>query len=258
MFRSTNPTLRENAFAQQRNYAGGQVMTIQGTINKCFVLLCLVMLSAFWVWGQVLPKTPVLAGQQAVQAGNPAAMGMTMGGAILGFIFAMITIFKKDWASVTVPIYALCEGAFLGGISAVFEMSYPGIVTQAVALTFGVMFCMLAIYKSGLIQVDQKFIMGISAAIGAIFLVYVVNIILSFFGRGIPLMYSSGPFGIGFSLIICGVAAFSLLVDFYMIEEYSRMGLKKNMEWYGAFSLMVTLVWLYLEILRLLSKLNRR
>jgi len=257
MFRSTNPVLRESVFARERSFAGGQVMTIQGTVNKCLILLALVMVSAFWVWGQVMPKMPVLSYQPG-QTGNPAAMGIAMTAGIIGFIVAMVTIFKKDWAAVTVPIYALCEGAFLGGISAIFEMSYPGIVAQAVLLTFGVMFCMLAIYRSGIIQVDQKFIMGISSAIGAIFLVYMVNIVLGFFGRGIPLMYSSSPFGIGFSLIICGVAAFSLLVDFHMIEQYSRMGLKKNMEWYGAFSLLVTLVWLYMEILRLLSKLSRR
>jgi len=258
MFRSTNPTLREDMFAGERSYAGGEAMTIQGTVNKCFILLGLVMLSAFWVWGQVMPETPVAGYQLGQQTGNPAAMGIAMAGGIIGFIVAMVTIFKKDWAAVTVPIYALCEGAFLGGISAIFEMRYPGIVTQAVLLTFGVMFCMLAIYRSGFIQVDQKFIMGISSALGAIFLVYLVNIILGLFGRGIPLMYSSSPFGIGFSLIICGVASFSLLVDFHMIEQYSRMGLKKNMEWYGAFSLLVTLVWLYMEILRLLSKLSRR
>ena len=137
-------------------------------------------------------------------------------------------------------------------------MQYPGIVVQAVSLTFGVMFCMLMVYKSGLIQVNEKFIMGIVSATGAIVLVYVMNMLLGFFGRQVPMISGSGPVGIGFSLIVCGIAAFNLIVDFYMIEQYSRMGLKKHMEWYGAFSLMVTLVWLYLEILRLLAKMNSR
>ena len=258
MFRSSNPTLREGFFEQERAYAGQQAMTIQGTINKCFILLSLIVVSAAWVWGQVIPKTPILDVYGQVAPSNPAAMSLAIGGMFVGAIFGFITIFKRDWAHVTAPIYAVCEGAFLGGVSAMFEMQYPGMVTQAVMLTFGVLFCMLAIYRSGLIKVDQKFVMGVSSAIGAIFLIYMVNLVLSFFGRGVPLMYSSSPFGIGFSLIVCGIAALSLMVDFYMIEQYSRMGLNKRMEWYGAFSLMVTLVWLYLEILRLLSKLNRR
>lgn len=185
-------------------------------------------------------------------------MAIAVGGGIIGFIFALITIFKKDWAPVTAPIYALCQGAFLGGVSAIFEMQYPGIVMQAVALTFGVLFCMLMVYKSGIIKVDQKFILGIASATGAIVLVYAMNFVLGFFGRGVPIVNSSGPFGIGFSLLVCGIAALNLIVDFHMIEQFSRMGLKKKVEWYGAFALMVTLVWLYLEILRLLSKLNRR
>lgn len=258
MFRSTNPTLRESFFSRERAFAGQPAMTIQGTINKCFILLALIVLTASWVWGQVMQKTVAVVAYGQAAPSNPAAMGIAVAGGIVGFILAMVTIFKKDWAKVTVPLYALCEGALLGGVSAIFEMQMPGIVLQAVMLTFGVLFCMLAIYKSGLIKVDQKFIMGISSAIGAIFLVYIVNIVLGIFGRGVPMVYSSSPFGIGFSLFVCGVAALSLMVDFYQIEQYAQMGLKKDMEWYGAFSLMVTLIWLYMEILRLLSKLRRR
>lgn len=258
MFRSSNPTLRESFFAQDRVFSGQPAMTIQGTINKCFILLFLIVLSASWVWGQVMPKVPMIAGVEMQQAGNPAAMGIAFWGWLLGMVFGFITIFKRDWAPVTAPIYALCEGAFLGGVSAIFEMQYPGMVIQAIALTFGVLFCMLAIYRSGLIKVDQKFIMGVSAAVSAIFLIYVVNIVLGLFGRAVPIVNSSGPFGIGFSVIVCGVAALCLMIDFYRIEEYSRMGLNKRTEWYAAFGLMVTLVWLYLEILRLLAKMNRR
>jgi len=257
MFRSSNPTLRENVFSGERAYAQGETATIQGTINKSFILLGLIAVSAYWIWGQVAQPASI-AGYGAVRSANPAAMGYVTMGAIAGFILGMVTIFKRDWAHVTAPLYALCQGVFLGAISAVFEMQYPGIVVQAVSLTFGVMFCMLMIYKSGIIKVDQKFIMGVAAATGAIFLVYVMNMILGFFGRHVPMIASAGPFGIGFSLIVCAIAAFNLIIDFYMIEQYTRMGLNKKMEWYGAFSLMVTLIWLYLEILRLLVKLNSR
>ncbi|MEW5895100.1 MAG: Bax inhibitor-1/YccA family protein [Candidatus Omnitrophota bacterium] len=257
MFRSSNPTLQEAFYAQERSFESGNTMTIQGTVNKSFVLLALIVLSASWVWGQAL-QPAALPQYGQVNAVNPAAMGYAGIGAIGGFIVAMVTVFKREWARFTAPVYALLEGLFLGGISAVFEMQYPGIVIQAVSLTFGVALTMLGIYKSGLIKVDQKFIMGVASATGAIALVYIVNIVLGFFGRGVPFVMSSGPWGIGFSVIVCGIAAFNLIVDFFMIEEFSRIGSKKHMEWYAAFSLMVTLVWLYLEILRLLSKMNQR
>ncbi|HSV43236.1 MAG TPA: Bax inhibitor-1/YccA family protein [Candidatus Bathyarchaeia archaeon] len=257
MFRSSNPTLRESMLAQERSFAEGQPMTVQGAVNKSFVLLGLIVLSAFWVWSKALQPAP-LAAYGAAAAANSTAMGYAMAGGFIGFIFAMITIFKKEWANRTAPIYALCEGAFLGGVSASFELQYQGIVVQAVALTLGVMFCMLAIYKSGMIKVDQKFMLGLAAATGAVCLVYLVNFVLMFFNRGVPLVYSSGPIGIGFSVIVVGIAAFNLVVDFFMIEECARMRCGKHMEWYTAFGLMVTLVWLYLEILRLLVKLNNR
>jgi uncharacterized YccA/Bax inhibitor family protein len=159
---------------------------------------------------------------------------------------------------VTAPIYAVLEGLFLGGISAIFEMSYPGIVIQAVALTFGTLFCLLAAYKSRLIKVTENFKLGIVAATGAICLIYLVSIIMGFFGASIPMIHSSGPLGIGFSLFVVTIAALNLVLDFDFIERGSEMGAPKYMEWYGAFGLVVTLVWLYIEILRLLSKLRRR
>ncbi len=257
MFRSSNPTLRETMFDQERSHSQGDTMTIQGTVNKSFLLLGLVVLSAYWIWGQVAQPVPLVE-YGAVRSANPVALSYSTMAAIAGFVIAMVTIFKREWAGITAPFYALCQGVFLGGISAVFDMQYPGIVVQAVSLTFGVMFCMLAIYKSGIIQVNEKFIFGIASATGAIALVYLMSIILGFFGRGVPALFGSGPVGIGFSLIVVGIAAFNLVVDFYMIEQYSKLGLKKHMEWYGAFSLLVTLVWLYLEMLRLLAKLNSR
>ncbi|MFP4472836.1 MAG: Bax inhibitor-1/YccA family protein [Candidatus Omnitrophota bacterium] len=222
-------------------------------------MLALVLLSASWIWGKVLPamSQPQWGSPQA--SSLPGNIGAYMtGGAIVGFILAMVTIFKKQWSGVTAPLYALCQGLFLGGISAVFEAQYPGIVMQAVALTFGTAFCMFLVYKSGLVKVNQKFIMGIAAATGAIFLVYMVSFIVSFFGRGLPFIQSAGPIGIGFSLLVCGIAALNLILDFWVIEQGARQGAPKYMEWYGAFALMVTLIWLYLEILRLLSKMNRR
>ena len=179
-------------------------------------------------------------------------------GAIGGFIVAIVTTFKKEWAPVTAPIYAVLEGLFLGGISATFEARFPGIVVQAVALTFGTLFCLLMAYKSRLIQVTQKFLMGVFAATGAIALFYLVSIVLSFFKIQIPFVYGSGIAGIIFSLVVVVIAALNLVLDFDFIENGAEHGAPKYMEWYGAFALMVTLVWLYLEILRLLSKVRDR
>ena len=184
----------------------------------------------------------------------PLMMLGIFGGLIVGFV----TIFKKEWAPVTSPIYALCEGLFIGGISAIFEVRYPGIVIQAIALTFGTLFCLLTAYKSGMIKVTENFKLGIVAATGAICLIYFVSFIMGFFGASIPMIHSSGPVGIGFSLVVVTIAALNLVLDFDFIEQGSTMGLPKYMEWYAAFGLVVTLVWLYIEILRLLAKLRSR
>ena len=183
-------------------------------------------------------------------------MPYMMGGLFIGFILAMITIFKKEWSPVTSPVYALCEGVFLGGLSALMELQYPGIVIQAVGLTFGTLFCLLAVYKSGLIKVTDNFRMGIVAATGGICLVYFASIVLSFFGAGIPFIHDSGPLGIGFSLFVVVIAALNLVLDFDFIEKAAEQGAPRYMEWFAAFGLMVTLVWLYIEILRLLAKLR--
>jgi uncharacterized YccA/Bax inhibitor family protein len=181
-----------------------------------------------------------------------------LGGLIGGFVMVLITVFKKEWSMVTTPIYALLEGLFLGGISAIFEAQYPGIVIQAIALTFGTMFCLLVAYTSRLIKVTQNFRLGIAAATGGIFLIYLVSFGLSFFGINIPYIHESGLVGIGFSLFVVVIAALNLVLDFDFIENGAERGAPKYMEWYGAFGLMVTLVWLYIEILRLLSKLRSR
>ncbi len=241
MLRSGNPTLGASAFTQTRAQGTGKTMSIEGTVNKTFFLLLIAIFSASWVWGNPTNFLPFL-----------------MPATLIGFIVAITTVFKKDWAPITSGIYAFVEGIVIGGLSVMFESNYPGIVIQAVALTFGTLLAMLFLYKSRLIKVTRNFALGITAATGAICLVYFASMILSFFGRGIPLIHQSGPIGIGFSLFVVAIAAFNLVLAFDYIEKGAAYGAPKYMEWYGAFALIVTLVWLYIEILRLLSKTRRR
>ncbi len=219
-------------------------MTINGTVLKTGALLMLVVCGAIFTWNR------------AMATGNPG--GWVAVGAIGGFIVAIVTAFKKDWSPITAPLYAGLEGLFLGGISAIFEMHYPGIVFNAVCLTFGTMFSLLFVYQSGWIKVTENFRMGLFAATGGIMMFYLVAMVLSFFNIQMPLIHSAGPLGIGFSLVVVVIAALNLVLDFDFIENGAAAGAPKYMEWYAAFGLMVTLIWLYIEILRLLSKLQRR
>ena len=245
LLRSNNPVLQEKAFTGE--LATGEAMTIQGTVNKTGLLLLFVVVAAAWTWGLSRSETP------------EAAFPWMIGGALLGFVTALVTVFKKTWAPISAPIYAVCEGLFLGGITAIFDRSYPGIAIQAVSLTFAVMFVMLLAYKFGIIRATRGFKLGVIAATGGIALVYLVNMVMSlFFHTQMSFLYSSTKLGIGISLFIVAVAALNLIIDFDMIENAARMGAPKYMEWYGAFGLMVTLIWLYLEILRLLGKARRR
>jgi uncharacterized YccA/Bax inhibitor family protein len=258
MMRTSNPAFNPSYFSEGGSYGIHETMTVQGTINKCFFLFFLLLLSASWVWGMLMPaETLYEEGTVAVDAAAKV-MPFILGGGIVGFILAIVTVFNRKIAKFTAPGYAICEGLLLGGISAIFEQNYPGIVIQAVALTFGVFFCMLTLYRTRIIKVTKKFILGVTAATGAICLVYFVSIILGFFGRTVPMIHSNGIMGIGFSLLVVGIAAFNLILDFHIIEQGEQHGAEKHMEWYGAFALMVTLVWLYLEILRLLAKMNSR
>jgi uncharacterized YccA/Bax inhibitor family protein len=245
LMRTSNPVLDEKLF---RGYAlHGEGMTIQGTVNKTGLLLLCAIASAAWTW------------HLAIQAESAAAaLPWLWIGTISGFIFALITTFKKEWAPVTAPLYALAEGLALGGISAVLEARFPGIAIQSVSLTFGTLLVLLFAYRSGLIPVTQKFRMGIVAATGAVMLFYLLQFVLGIFGVHFTAVNGAGPLGIGISLIIVGIAALNLVLDFDFIEQGARMGAPKYMEWYGAFGLMVTLVWLYLEILRLLTKVRGR
>lgn len=246
--RSGNPALNDRMF-QGVGFPGtaDDTMTIQGTVNKTALLLALVMLTSGWTW------------YLYSQTQNPASVStwMIVGG-IGGFITALVTIFKMEWSPITAPIYALLQGLFIGGISAITESQYPGIVFQAVGLTFGTLAVLLVVYKSGLIKVTENFTMGIVAATGGIFVVYLVTMVLSLFGVAVPYIHGSGLVGIGFSVFVVVIAALNLVLDFDFIEKGSRSGAPAYMEWYGAFGLMVTLIWLYLEILRLLSKLRSR
>lgn len=239
--RTSNPALSDRFFAAGYSGTGKGVMTAGGVANKTLILLSLLVFSASWVWSNPLRFMPLL---------YPSLF--------IGFVVAMLTMFKSRWASITGPIYALVEGVVIGILSAIFERSYPGIVIQAVMLTFGTLFCLLLIYKSGMIKVTDNFRRGVIAATGAIALVYIVSMIMGFFGRALPFIYDSGPVGIGFSLLVVAIAAFNLVLDFDFIAQGARRGLDKSMEWYGAFALMVTLIWLYMEILRLLAKTRRR
>jgi uncharacterized YccA/Bax inhibitor family protein len=254
--RSANPALGEQTFegVTARPGAGVPAMTINGTVNKTGFCLLLLLATASWTWGLAAPGS----GPMATPANPAAAMPWMMVGAIGGLVVALITVFKKEWAPVGAPAYSLLEGLFLGGISAVFEAKYPGIVSQAVFLTFGTLGALLMAYRSGLIQVTDNFRLGVVAATGGIFLVYLIGFVMSFFGSSIPMIHESGMVGIGFSLVVVGIASMNLVLDFDFIEKGAEMGAPRYMEWYGAFGLIVTLAWLYLELLRLLSKLQER
>jgi len=246
MMRTSNPALNEKIF-QGAGVATGEAMTLRGTVNKTGVLLICVVATATWTWNLFLhTRTP------------DTVFPLVAVGGIGGFIFALITIFKKTWAGVTAPIYALLEGLVLGSVSAMLELRYPGIAIQAVSLTFGTLVVLLLAYRSGLIPVTEKFRLGIVAATGGIALFYIVEIVLGFFGIHFTAVNGSGVIGIGFSVFVVIIAALNLVLDFDFIETGVRLGAPKYMEWYSAFGLMVTLIWLYFEILRLLSKIRSR
>lgn len=241
--RTSNPALGDNIFtAAGRVTRADEAMTIQGTANKAILLLLCVLVTASWIWGM-----------------NPEAVTpWVLVGAIGGFIVALVTIFKQTWAPFTAPLYALLEGLVIGGVSTMFEAKFPGIVIQAAALTLGTCLALLLAYKSRLIQATENFKLGVVAATGGIALFYLITIVLGFFGIGMPLMYGNSWASIGFSLFVVVIAALNLVLDFDFIEQGAARGAPKYMEWYGAFGLMVTLIWLYLEMLRLLAKLRSR
>lgn len=256
-FRTGNPALNDKTFEDALNQGGGglaglqggsvvardDVMTLDGTVGKSAILLAILLAAASWTW-------------YLVSVANPAVMLFTWGGAIAGFVVGLVAIFNKKSAPITAPLYAICEGLFLGGVSALFEGQYQYIVIQATALTVGIFGTLLMAYASKLIKATENFKLGVVAATGGIALVYLVSIVLGFFHVSVPFIHSSGPIGIGFSLFVVVIAALNLVLDFDFIESGCEMRAPKYMEWYAGFGLLVTLVWLYLEILRLLAKLR--
>lgn len=244
LLKSSNPALSEKTFSKTYTSEGQQVMTIGGAINKTLILLFMLLMPAIWAWGQV--------------AAGANVTPYVYGGAIGGFILAIVTVFKKQWAPVTAPLYALAEGLFLGSISFFFEAAYPGIAMQAVGLTFAVFFMMLFLYKTGVIKASPAFVKGVAAATAGVFFFYIISWIVSMFGVQVSYFTSPSPFSIGLSVVIVAIAALNLIMDFDFIERGAQYRAPKYMEWYAAFGLMVTLIWLYIEILRLLSKLRER
>lgn len=235
----SNPALNEKTLLKIRDLDDTSRMTVSGTMNRAGLLILLTILGASYGW---------------TQQSMPLMIGMVIGTLIL----ALVIIFKPHLAPMLSPVYAVAEGVLLGTISAVYSLRYPGIVTNALILTLSISVLMLALYRFKIIVVTDKVRSIVIGATMAIAATYMVSIVLSFFGTTIPMIHETGWVGIGFSVVVVGVAAFNLLLDFDMIERSERAGAPKFMEWYGGFALLVTLVWLYMEILRLLGKLNRK
>lgn len=240
----SNPVF--NNMAEQTRVLDSEPMTVNGAINKTFILFAFLVVAACYTWSL------------ALNGFTDKAQMLTVGGAIVGFVLAMVIIFSRKALNVLTPIYAVAEGFFIGGVSAVYAAQYAGIVVQAVLATFAVLAVMLLLFRTKAIQCNDTFRSVILTATLSVGVIYLIQIVASFFGRGIPQIFTSSPIGIGFSIVVVLIAAFNLIIDFDFIERGSQNLLPKTYEWYGAFGLMVSLVWLYLEILRLLAKLSDR
>ncbi len=243
-YRTSNPALNSNTFkniVKKDSLHLNKTMTIRGTVDKTALALCMLVISAYYSFSQA----------------NLTLMMIGMG---LGLILFFMTIFKKTWSPFTVPLYSISQGFVVGGISYFYNSQYEGIVLQAVLLTVLVLFSMLFAYRSKIIKPTENFKLGVFSALMAVFLLYILGFIMSFFGSGIPILNpnNSSLISIGFSVIIVIIGAFCLVIDFDFIEEGAEKGVPKYMEWYGAFGLLVTLIWLYLEIIKLLAKLRNR
>lgn len=250
MYRTSNPALGESALRRLQSRAGvgtgGRTMTVGGTAVKALVLLAVAAVSAAFVW------SAYFGGRQ------DAAAGAVMVGAAGGLVVGLVTCFVPRVAPWTAPLYAVLEGMLLGGVSAMFEQQYQGLPMQAVGLTFGTLFVLLGAYATGIVRATDRFRAGITAATLGIAVYYLISFAGSFFGFTLPLIHDNGWMGIGFSLVVTAVAALNYVLDFDFVERGARAGLDRRMEWYGAFGLLVTTVWLYLELLRLLGKLRSR
>jgi len=244
IFQSGNPTLSEKIFSKSIDH-NSDIMTVRGTINKFGFLLFMVIAGAIYTWNLYPLRMSTLTSFLWI-------------GLIGGFIAALVITFKPRWAGYVAPVYGILEGLFLGAISVIinetFKVKYPGIVLQAVGLTFGVSVAMFLLYNFRIIKATEKFKSVIIASTAGIALFYLITIVLGLFHVNLPFMYNSSPLGIGISLFIVAIAALNLILDFDRIEKGADMGAPKFMEWYGAFGLLVTIVWLYIEMLKLLSR----
>ncbi len=248
--RTANPALSDSTFTASTNPTAVK-MTIQGTVNKSLALIVLVIGTAWMTWQSAYPDGWSIDSAPVIPSWYiPAILG--------ALVVSIVIIFKKEWAPFLAPVYAILEGAALGALSAIFEQRFPGIVLQAVLCTFGTFIALLFAYKTRLIRATENFKLGVIAATGGIAIVYMIDMILMFFGHRVPLIHENGPIGIAVSVGITAVAALNLVLDFDFIENGAERGAPKFMEWYAAFGLVLTLIWLYLEILRLLSKTRRR
>ena len=241
--RSANPALNNNTFRNTGRFSGTQAMTIDGTVNKTALGLLLLMTSAIYSWNK-----------------PGEALDYFWGITIFTFILLMITIFNKKSAPFTVPLYCLAEGVVLGGISKYADNMFPGIASQAMGITFGILAALLMIYKSKLIAVTDNFRLGVVSATFGVFIIYILSLIFPLFGNNgfMAPFFKNDIWGIGFSLFVIAIASMNLVLDFDFIEKGVENGAPKYMEWYGAFGLMITLIWLYIEILNLLMKLRSR
>jgi len=221
MFRSSNPALNANIFAKERSLGAGEAMTIQGTVNKIFIMLFLIVMSASYVWGKVMQPVGMFETEEAMARNMASVMPFMIGGGIIGFLLVIVSVFNAKLSPIIAPAYAIAEGFLLGGVSAFAETRYPGIAIQAVALTLGTAFCLMTLFKSGVIRVTDKFKRIAFTAFGAIFMIYMLNFIMGFFGSGIPGIFAGGPVGIGFSLLVVGIASAMLVIDFDRIVQYS-------------------------------------
>jgi uncharacterized YccA/Bax inhibitor family protein len=243
---TANPAMTEAAYLRAGRAENAEsVMTLQGSVLKTAILVLILLGTGVFTWNQTVTNPPV-------------AQGLMIAGLIGGLILALITIFRPQASPFTAPLYAAAEGLAMGAISAAYESLYNGIVMQAIVLTVGVLAIMLALYGTGIIRATEKFKIGIIAATGAIALLYIVSMVLSLFHVQVPFIFGNGAIGIGFSVVVVVIAALNLVLDFDFIDKGVQRQAPRYMEWYGGFSLLVTLVWMYLEILRLLAKLQDR
>jgi len=262
MMRSANPTLKASTFERYGSVEQSTAMTISGTVNKTFLLLLFLVATASYAWNLTGDWRAALIAEPdpSSAAGGVHPGVLCVGGMIAGLIFALATMFKPTWAPVTAPLYALSEGVFLGAISALADLMYPGVAFQAACLTFCTLGGLLAAYKSGLIRATENFKLGVTAATMGICMIYLVSMVVNMVGGAgtMPYIHGGSWVSIGFSLFVVVIASLNLVLDFDFIEQGAEKRAPKYMEWYGAFGLMVTLIWLYIEILHLLMKLNSR